>query len=90
MSCCKYNSWDHVHNISFSFKLTNGPNKLECLSLVSLSSCVIEQSSFIGYIRCYRNDLHFIADPTVSDGPTVSPAADFFWCQYYKPFFLFH
>ncbi len=29
---------DCMHNTLFSSQLTNGPNKLECLSLVSLSS----------------------------------------------------
>ncbi len=30
----------HIHNISSSSYLMNGPNKLECLSLASLSSLV--------------------------------------------------
>jgi hypothetical protein len=30
----------HIHNTSFSSQLTNGSNKLECLSLESLSSLV--------------------------------------------------
>ncbi len=29
MKCCEYSSRDHIHNSSFSFKHTNGSNKLE-------------------------------------------------------------
>jgi hypothetical protein len=30
--------WSHICNISFSLKLVNRPNKLECLTLASVSS----------------------------------------------------
>jgi len=33
-------SWGHIHNTSSSLQLTNGHNKLECLSMVVLSSLV--------------------------------------------------
>ncbi len=38
-TCCEYSLRDHFH-ISFSFYLTNGSEKLECLSLESLYSLV--------------------------------------------------
>ncbi len=30
--------WFHIHSTLFLLKLTNGPNKLECLSLATISS----------------------------------------------------
>ncbi len=38
--CCEYGPWDYIRNTSFSFKLPNVPNKLECLSLQNLFSQV--------------------------------------------------
>jgi len=37
MKCCEYIPRDCIHNASFSSELVNGPKKLECLSLASLS-----------------------------------------------------
>ncbi len=36
--------WGRIHNISFSLLLTNRPNKLDCLSLESLSTLVLYNS----------------------------------------------
>jgi hypothetical protein len=36
--------WGCTHNISLSLLLTNRPNKLDCLSLVSLSTLVLHNS----------------------------------------------
>jgi hypothetical protein len=44
IKCFEYGSWDGIHNTLFSSKLTNRPNKLECLSLSSLSSLVLWNS----------------------------------------------
>jgi len=45
-----------IHNTSFSSKLGNWPNELECSSLASLSNCVIEQSSLFGQFVSYKEN----------------------------------
>ncbi len=37
-------SWGRIYNTSFSSKLTNAPNKLECLSLVIFDSLVLSNT----------------------------------------------
>jgi hypothetical protein len=44
MKFSEYGPWGGIHNTSLSLKFTNGTNKLECLSLVSLSSLVLSNA----------------------------------------------
>jgi hypothetical protein len=37
MKCCEYGHWDRILNASFSLKLTNVPNKVECYLLAFLT-----------------------------------------------------
>jgi len=52
--------WSCIHNTLFSWQLTNRPNKLGCLSLASLYSIVLCNSSlldqFVSYekMKCYE------------------------------------
>ncbi len=47
---CRYNSRGHICKISFSLQLTNGPNKLLCLSLAILSAACNVTVYLIGSI----------------------------------------
>jgi hypothetical protein len=54
MECCEFGTRDRILNPPFTFKLPFGTNKLEHLSLVSLSSCAIEQYSLLGQFVSYK------------------------------------
>jgi hypothetical protein len=51
MKCCECSLCVHIHNTSFSLQLTNVLNKLECLSLASLSSHCNVKLKLVGPIR---------------------------------------
>ncbi len=56
ISTCKYHPKCHIHNTSFSSKLSNGPNKLECLSLANLFNIVQCNTSLLGPFKSFEEN----------------------------------
>jgi hypothetical protein len=52
----KFTAKNYIQNTSFSSWLTNGPNKLECLSLASISRLVQHNTSLLGTFISYEGD----------------------------------
>jgi hypothetical protein len=57
MNCCDYAPWSFIPNTSFLTQLKNGRTKLECLSLVNLSTLVFcDPSCLDTFVNCEEND----------------------------------
>ncbi len=49
-------SWEHILNTWFSSQLTNGPIKLECLPLASLTSHALFNTNLLGLFMSYEEN----------------------------------
>ncbi len=56
MKCFEYCFKKHIHNISFSLKRMNGPNKLQYYIRIGWKSLPGTDTSFLGPIVNYKED----------------------------------
>ncbi len=81
--CCDYGPWALVHNISFSFYLTDGPKKLECyITLGCYSLASGKHSSWLSPVMLWLWPLgpcsqHFIFFVNLWMGPIMK------WTTFY-------